>query len=63
MFENLEFWGLLITILAGDFAIFWQNLSLKTEISDVRALNLELRRDVELEFAKCRLHNCNNNKE
>ena len=60
MIENVEFWGLLISILAGDFGIFYELFSLKNEISEVKQLNTELRKDMDVEFAKCRLHPCRN---
>ena len=58
MIENVEFWGLIFTIIAGDFGIFWEIFSLKNELSDVKQLNVELRKDMEVEFAKCQLHPC-----
>jgi len=56
MLEDIEFWALFISILGGDFAIFWQSMQLKNEISDVREMNVELRKDMSLEFAKCGYH-------
>jgi len=63
MFESYEFWALIISILGGDMTIFWANLQMKNEISQIRLENANLRSDMEMEFARCRIHECNTKKE
>lgn len=63
MLENYEFWSLLFTILGGDVAILFITAQMKNEITAVKTENMTLKSNIDLEFAKCRLHGCNNTKE
>ena len=57
MFENVEFWALLITIVAGygvEFKFIF-DIRDKIEANSQRLTKLET--ETRLEFDKCRMHN------
>ena len=58
MIENIEFWALLISILAGFGAEFGLILGIKGDIAKNAQRIEEVNNHAEMEFAKCRLHGC-----
>lgn len=56
MFENLEFWGFLITLLARFSGTFAMLFDIRGKISDNSERITRLETKTSMEFDKCRLH-------
>lgn len=57
MFENVEFWALLLTIVAGYVLEFKFIGDIKDKIAENSQRLTKLETETRLEFEKCRMHN------
>lgn len=56
MFENVEFWALLVTIIAGYVLEFKFIGDIKDRLSENSQRLTKLETETHMEFEKCRLH-------
>lgn len=56
MMENLEFWAIFISVLAGFTTVIKQNISMKDSLREEERKREEADRSIHAEFEKCRMH-------
>ena len=58
MLDNIEFWGLLISVIAGIGVEVKYLIDIREKISDNTERIAKLETETHIEFNKCRMHSC-----